>query len=217
MNITSIQFQKFFAVLKENLVPIKQSFTIYLSSNLWQPLIYLLSLHIYLSWIFHVNKTIRYVAFCAWLLSVIITPHFYTPISSARRTRTLKIPIPPSRLIPTFFSGCILYFTLGLYCPPPPPLPDRAEQYLLHSVDTVLPTVRFFFNIYLTGCTGYQGQDLFFCFFLVAASELLVVTCGIQFPDQGLNPGPVHQEREALTTGPPGKFPYVPFKEMVAV
>ena len=113
---------------------------------------------------FHVNKTVWYVAFCAWLLSVIITPHFYTPISSAKRTRTLKIPIPPSRLIPTFFSGCILYFTLGLYCPP---LPDRAEQYLLHSVDTVLPTVRFFkkylFN-WLYRVLG-AGSFLFFFFF----------------------------------------------------
>ena len=39
----------------------------------------------------------------------------------------------------------------------------------------------------------------------VAAWELIVVTCGISFPDQGLNPGPLHWEHEIFTTGPPGK------------
>ena len=36
----------------------------------------------------------------------------------------------------------------------------------------------------------------------------LVVACGIQFPDQGSNPGPLHWERGVLTTGPPGKSPF---------
>ena len=35
---------------------------------------------------------------------------------------------------------------------------------------------------------------------------LLIVTCGIQFPDQASNPGPLHWECRVLTTGPPGKF-----------
>ena len=33
----------------------------------------------------------------------------------------------------------------------------------------------------------------------------LSCTCGIQFPDQGLNPGPLHWERGVLATGSPGK------------
>ena len=33
----------------------------------------------------------------------------------------------------------------------------------------------------------------------------LVAPCGIQFPDQGLNPGPLHWERRVLATGPPRK------------
>ena len=33
--------------------------------------------------------------------------------------------------------------------------------------------------------------------------------CGVQdlFPDQGLNPGPLHWEHRLLTTEPPGKSP----------
>ena len=41
---------------------------------------------------------------------------------------------------------------------------------------------------------------------LVAACGLLAVVCRIQFPDQGLNPGPLHWEHRVLTTGPPGKY-----------
>ena len=39
--------------------------------------------------------------------------------------------------------------------------------------------------------------------------SILVTACGIQFPDQGLNPGPLHWERGVLATGSPGKpWPY---------
>ena len=38
------------------------------------------------------------------------------------------------------------------------------------------------------------------------ACELLTVVRGIQFPDQGLNPGPVHWENRFLATGPPRMF-----------
>ena len=40
---------------------------------------------------------------------------------------------------------------------------------------------------------------------LVAAFELLVATCGIQFPDQGSNRGRLHWELRVLATGLPGK------------
>ena len=50
----------------------------------------------------------------------------------------------------------------------------------------------FFFNIYLF--------YLFICLFLALAAA-----CGIKFPDQGLNPGPLHWEHRVLATGPPGK------------
>ena len=38
------------------------------------------------------------------------------------------------------------------------------------------------------------------------ACKLLVAACGIYFPDQGLNLGPLHWESGVLATGPPGKF-----------
>ena len=35
--------------------------------------------------------------------------------------------------------------------------------------------------------------------------DLLVVLCGISFPDQGLNLGPLGWKHGVLATGPPGK------------
>ena len=44
------------------------------------------------------------------------------------------------------------------------------------------------------------------CRILVAAQEPSVAACGIQFPDQGSNPGsPALGVRGVLGTGPPGK------------
>ncbi|XDB51726.1 hypothetical protein ABFV05_005342 [Capra hircus] len=39
--------------------------------------------------------------------------------------------------------------------------------------------------------------------FTVVACELLVVACGIWFPDQGLNLGPLNWECGVIATGPP--------------
>ena len=36
---------------------------------------------------------------------------------------------------------------------------------------------------------------------------LLATACGIQFPEQGLNPGPLHWECGVLVTGRAGKSP----------
>ena len=41
----------------------------------------------------------------------------------------------------------------------------------------------------------------------VTACEPLIEACGIQFPDQGLNLGPLRWERRVSATGPPGKSP----------
>ena len=46
--------------------------------------------------------------------------------------------------------------------------------------------------------------NLFGCNF-VEACEPLVEACGIQFPDQKSNPGPLHWEHGVLAPGPPGK------------
>ena len=41
---------------------------------------------------------------------------------------------------------------------------------------------------------------------LLVACGHLVAACKIDFPGQGLNPGPLHWELRVLTTGPPRKF-----------
>ena len=71
--------------------------------------------------------------------------------------------------------------------------------------------------IYLSIYLSMQGlicgtQDLRCCVrdlqlrhVLVVVCKPLVGTCGIQFPDQGLNLGALHWECRVLATGPPGK------------
>ena len=46
---------------------------------------------------------------------------------------------------------------------------------------------------------------IWLCRILFAACELLAVACGIYFPSQGANPGPLNWEHRVLATGPPGK------------
>ena len=41
--------------------------------------------------------------------------------------------------------------------------------------------------------------------------QVLVAAHGIQFPDQGLNPSPLHWELGVLATGPPGKSLFLYF------
>ena len=43
--------------------------------------------------------------------------------------------------------------------------------------------------------------------YLFRLGRVLVAACGIWFPDQRLNLGPLHWERGVLPTGPPGKSP----------
>ena len=60
------------------------------------------------------------------------------------------------------------------------------------------------------------------CWVLAAAGELLNVACGVQFPDQGSNPGPLYWEHRVLATGSPGRsvvaafliFPMVKCREI---
>ena len=65
--------------------------------------------------------------------------------------------------------------------------------------------------------SGVSGECLVVCFsagpglscgtghLFVEAGKLLVAACGISFPDQGSNPGPLHWERGVLATKPPKK------------
>ena len=57
--------------------------------------------------------------------------------------------------------------------------------------------------------TGHLWSLLRHASSLVVACELLVAACGIYFPNQGLNLGPLHWECRVLATGPPGKSPQI--------
>ena len=57
-------------------------------------------------------------------------------------------------------------------------------------------------SIYVSGCTG---SELWQTGSSVVTLEFLVMPCGIQLPDQGLNPGALHWEQRVPTTGPQGK------------
>ena len=56
---------------------------------------------------------------------------------------------------------------------------------------------------YLLDCARSQLQH---ARSLVVVCKLLVVACGIQFPDQGSNPSRQHQEFRVLATEPPWKY-----------
>ena len=45
------------------------------------------------------------------------------------------------------------------------------------------------------------------CQVLIVACKLIVAACGIKFPDQGLNSGPLYWKQGVCTTGPVGKSP----------
>ena len=57
-------------------------------------------------------------------------------------------------------------------------------------------------------CKGRSELEILLIIFFDSfmwLSWVLVVTCGIQFPHQGSNLGPLHWECGVLATGPPGK------------
>ena len=66
--------------------------------------------------------------------------------------------------------------------------------------------------IYLFGCPRswlQRAESLIF------VAESLVVACGVWFPEQGLNPGPLPWEHGVLATGPPAKS-LLSFKKLLS-
>ena len=49
--------------------------------------------------------------------------------------------------------------------------------------------------------------NIFFKKLFISVCQALVAACGIQFPDQGLNLGPLHRALGVLATGPVGDVP----------
>ena len=82
-----------------------------------------------------------------------------------------------------------------------------------------MPDTVFLKNTYLCGCIwsklGHMGSLIFIVACLVGAPKPLVAACGISFPNQGLNLGPLHHEREILVIGPPRKSPGHYFKDFM--
>ena len=84
--------------------------------------------------------------------------------------------------------------------------PDRHGASSLTEPKKLILNVIFkkYLFIYLFGLVGSQlqhaGSLLQHAGSLVAACELLVMAYGIQFPDQGSNPDPLHWERRVLAT-----------------
>ena len=60
-----------------------------------------------------------------------------------------------------------------------------------------------------------MGSLIFIVACFVGAPKPLVAACGISFPNQGLNLGPLHHEREILVIGPPRKSPGHYFKDFM--
>ena len=59
-------------------------------------------------------------------------------------------------------------------------------------------------RIFTAACRIFVAARVIFQLWQAGCS---VVARGIQFPDQGSNPGPLHRELGVLATGPPGKSP----------
>ena len=81
---------------------------------------------------------------------------------------------------------------------------------VLSTLQTFLYIVMPFLFIYLS---GYAGSQLRHAGSFVVAGELLVTPCGIQFPDQGSNLGPLLWELRVLATGPPERSHHAYLKD----
>ena len=93
---------------------------------------------------------------------------------------------------------------------------DTLTHHFLKNWISLLFSCLLFFKIFilliiylavlgLSCSTGDLQSSLQHVRSLVAACELLVAACGIQFPNQGSNLSPLHWELGVLDPGPPGK------------
>ena len=73
----------------------------------------------------------------------------------------------------------------------------------------LLPTMLYFLPTCYTPCLTILNFIYIYIFFnsflFIWLHRVLAVVCGIQFPNQGSNPGPQHWEMRVLATGPPGQ------------
>ena len=86
-------------------------------------------------------------------------------------------------------------------------LEAKVGEHFLGSVGRYMPSgcpswgcFNLYLFIYSAAYLQREGSSIF-----VVACGILVVACGIWFPDQGLNPGPLHWACEVLAIRPPRK------------
>ena len=84
------------------------------------------------------------------------------------------------------------------------------------KIHALFPLVFFSFHSFFLPSFLPPSLPFLYLFIYLAAlgfscgmQDILVEACGIQFPDQGSNPGPLHWEHRVLITGSPGKSPLV--------
>ena len=77
------------------------------------------------------------------------------------------------------------------------------------KIKQITSFLNFFLYLFIDG-PGSSLQDLWPS---LCHAGPLAVSCGISFPNQGLNPGPLYWELKVLATGPPGKLHKVLLKK----
>ena len=65
------------------------------------------------------------------------------------------------------------------------------------------------FHIYPAYLLAFFYSFCFNIYLFIWLCQVLVAACGILFPDQGLNLGPLHWEHGVLATGPPRKPTFI--------
>ena len=100
------------------------------------------------------------------------------------------------------YINCVLFFQVscGVLVPLPgiKPIPFALEALRFNHQEILHYILFFFFFFLLIHLFGYAHCGMW---------GLLIVACGIQFPEQGWNLGPMHWEHRVLATGPPEKSP----------
>ena len=86
----------------------------------------------------------------------------------------------------------------------PPPLGPLQFLYCLTPAQTSRSTSKASFPTSLLMWFYILFFKKKYLFLIIWLHRVLVVACGIQFPDQGSNPAPLYWEHRVLATGPPG-------------
>ena len=82
---------------------------------------------------------------------------------------------------------------------------ESEVQVLFLQINTFNNSIPILFQLFICLTFFYVYLFIWLQWVIVVAYELLAEACGIQFPDQALNLGPLHREHGVLATELPGK------------